>query len=163
MLALATLATVALGNPSAVQLTLHRRAAHQAAVAKALAARPLPARPQLVEGAAPTIPAQWGATLNIDETINGVPFSSILPIFVNQTMYSDVTLKRSATLSSLLFPLAPASLAGTGKDFMNSTGLATANFSGYVINGETLEASHAESPSFATCFSGFRSRPTAAR
>ena len=137
---------------------MHRLASQDAAVARAFAAAALP-RPQrqLVEGALvkPKIPNQWRAEVNMSVIVNGKDVyngNTIVPITSGGIMYSDALAKRSIYISSQRFPFAPAALQGTGKDFMNSSILATSNLSGVVINGETLDSSSAGGQTFLNIF-----------
>ena len=137
---------------------MHRLASRDAAVARAFAAAALP-RPQrqLVEGVPvkPKIPNQWRAEANMSFIVNGKPvyLNPIVPIASGSViMYSDALAKRSVHISSTRLPFAPAALQGTGKDFMNFSILATSNLSGYVINGETLDASSAGGQTFSNLF-----------
>ena len=138
---------------------MHRLASRDAAVARAFAAAALP-RPQrqLVEGALvkPKIPNQWRAEVNRSIIINGKDSplygNTFIPSTYGGIMYSDALAKRSIYISSQRFPFAPAALQGTGKDFMNSSILATSNLSGAVINGETLDSSSAGGQTFLNIF-----------
>ena len=99
----------------------------------------------------PKIPDQWCAEASTSVIINGKQQGPTFPITSSQ-MCSDALAKRSVQSWGKRFPLAPAALQGTGKDFMNYSILATSNFSGLVINGETLDASSAGEPPFRNLF-----------
>ena len=138
---------------------MHRLASRDAAVARAFAAAAALPRPQrqLVEGVSvkPKIPNQWRAEVNMSVIVNGKDVyngNTIVPITSGGIMYSDALAKRSIYISSQRFPFAPAALQGTGKDFMNFSILATSNVSGFVINGETLDASSAGGQTFSNIF-----------
>ena len=138
---------------------MHRLASRDAAVARAFAAAAALPRPQrqLVEGVSvkPKIPNQWRAEVNMSVIVNGKDVyngNTIVPITSGGIMYSDALAKRSIYISSQPFPFAPAALQGTGKDFMNFSILATSNVSGFVINGETLDASSAGGQTFSNIF-----------
>ena len=139
---------------------MHRLASRDAAVARAFAAAAALPRPQrqLVEGALvkPKIPNQWRAEVNRSIIIKGkdspLHGNTLIPSTYGGIMYSDALAKRSIYISSQPFPFAPAALQGTGKDFMNFSILATSNVSGFVINGETLDASSAGGQTFSNIF-----------
>ena len=137
---------------------MHRLASRDAAVARAFAAAALPTpQRQLVEGVPvkPKIPDQWCAEASTSFVINGkpqYPSPAITSSILWLNLCSDALAKRSVQLSSQRMPLAPAALQGTGKDFTNFSMLATSNFSGYVINGETLDVSSAGGQLFRNLF-----------